>query len=218
MAATPETPTPDALAASPAPRGGLTRRAVVRTAAWSVPAITVVAAAPAYASSGGADLVGFDMLATYTLDEDRQRQGVSILVALGVRADPDEGSSGQPSPAMELLFSFTDVWEGTELTYTPTALDPDQWRIVDDSTTTVNPDGSARSSNGELRVEHLGGLLSEDNAPSLISFTVNGPEGLKGGEISGSFVARIVTPLTAPWTNALPSGVATQISTPTDDD
>ena len=32
---------------------GLTRRTVLRTAAWSAPVITVMAAAPAYAVSGG---------------------------------------------------------------------------------------------------------------------------------------------------------------------
>ncbi|NEN77945.1 hypothetical protein [Nocardioides zeae] len=38
---------------SPVPAARATRRTVVRTAAWAVPAVSVVAAAPAFAASGG---------------------------------------------------------------------------------------------------------------------------------------------------------------------
>lgn len=38
---------------SPVPAARATRRTVVRTAAWAVPAVSVVAAAPAFAVSGG---------------------------------------------------------------------------------------------------------------------------------------------------------------------
>lgn len=76
------------LDASKAPSSSLSRRRVLATAAWSVPAVTVASAAPAFAASGPAALGGVEWtessssLATLALLDGGGTLTAQVLVAL----------------------------------------------------------------------------------------------------------------------------------------
>jgi hypothetical protein len=103
-------------------RVDVNRRTIVRTAAWSAPAVAVVAAAPAYAASGQADLSGSSMSSTPSRGSDgtvsvasgsvslansggSAVEGISVSVSLGGAG----GTSATSVPTAAPLGSITQI-------------------------------------------------------------------------------------------------------------
>lgn len=114
--------TPESRRARRAPTAGVTRRSVVRTAAWSAPAIALVAASPAYAAStdASARLVGFEALRYEWPDmqwtPEIEQPWIDARIDYFIESD-EPG----PSPAVVVHVTFPASWTagGRSVTVTP---------------------------------------------------------------------------------------------------
>ncbi|WP_110239776.1 hypothetical protein [Nocardioides gilvus] len=165
---------PESHLALPASPGGSTRRGILRTAMWSVPAITVVSAAPAYADSTGpaaaTRFVSFDAL-TYTWPD---MEGVEpeepwVDGAIEYFIETDEPG---PSPAVIVHVTFPDSWteSGTRdvtVTYGGDFSDFGNW------SPSVSPVDGAILTRNSLSFAHPFGLPLGDFNPHIdrLSFT-----------------------------------------------
>ena len=202
-------------AASPLPERKtlVTRRGVVRTAAWSVPAITLVSAAPAFAVSSEAtdDLfLGPDGrfrqgLPSTTTEEGEVIPGIpdsfrgSILLA----TYPADGgaTSVNASPPVTLLVALTGPWPaGTALTLTPDA-DTTDWQVIP-SAAQRSSSAAAVTTDGAFQVWHPGGLVREDGGAgeARLEFTITSDAPTDPAwETGGQLIVTVVTEIELPY-------------------
>ena len=92
----------------------LGRRTVLAAAAWSVPAVSVVAAAPAYAATVGCPVGGY----TYTLNWATLRPtATAITGGFQVSVVPTNGTAAQKA-ANTIILKVTNSFEGGATAYT----------------------------------------------------------------------------------------------------
>lgn len=98
-------PLPDSAAPE---QSGLSRRGVIRTAAWSIPAVSVAAAAPAFAASG--EQLRVRVLMSRWADVLDEYVRLQLVV--------DNLSTTTTAGALQLRFTFVPPWIGGSLSRT----------------------------------------------------------------------------------------------------
>lgn len=209
---------PESRPAPLAPSSGPSRRTLVRTAAWSVPAITLVSAAPAFAASLLQNALRLETQAGFLYEEG---EPVSVEISVRLRAETvGEAPSGTPSPPVVLALSVAGVWPaGATITFTPQTQAAargatPEWSILDDGVT-LHEDGSATSTNGGFSLSHNGGLISDSDPDGRfveIQIVATSPTGFDDEPVEGSVALHLVTTLDETW-DVQPS---THISAPVD--
>lgn len=156
MAAAPESPLPT-LAPTPLVRTGLSRRGVVRTALWSVPAVTVATASPAYAASTTNQLSFGD---NSGLDWYTQRQGFpDQFNAAAGGIGFETSSSTAATPPLRLTLQFPDNWTfgNNSVFVAPNPHTPPWEHFGWVSDVALDGDGRLTSASGSFGFTHPGG-------------------------------------------------------------
>lgn len=160
MVATPESPQPTPASSGSLLNAGISRRGVVRTLAWSVPAVTVATAVPAYATS--THQLTLDDPGVGWISNASHAGGTIVAASGGVFLL--SGSPEVPTPALRLELQFPAVWhggtnvvsvapndniDGTNGSWTASGWAPDS---------TPDSNGQITSANGSFAFAHPGGL------------------------------------------------------------
>lgn len=173
MAAAPESPTPAPTGSSTSLlRTGLSRRGVVRTAMWSVPAVTLATAAPAYAASAAQIAVTpqtarWDDSAEASPQNPNAQGGGSALFG-SIWIESLEPTT--PTPTMTMTMRFPDSWTEAgpvSIAHEDVGMDLGYGLGWVPAEGTPGTNGLLTSASGVFTFTHTGGFTFSDGYPGF---------------------------------------------------
>ncbi|MBE7324841.1 hypothetical protein IEQ44_09255 [Nocardioides sp. Y6] len=211
MAAAPESPTPAPTGSSTSLlRTGLSRRGVVRTALWSVPAVTLATAAPAYAASTINQLT-YDTASALLWDTlvDYPEPGATLRAAEGAIGFVTSSETVE-TPALRLTINFPSNWTagGSTVFVAPDPRTP-SWEALGWEHDGPLTNGRLSSTSGSFGFTYRGGEMTPFIGIPFIAW--GEPTDLFGQDTPVTATLQVLDPTTPPAWEVVGLGFAVPV-------